>query len=107
MDAGNFSFIVSAPLAISSGAVMYPYANYEVVEKDDDKYDLNITDAHIANINLRPEAREVRFTGTYRHNFGEFTDGAFGFIYRVNPNNTSEFGNESIFMMKLTHRVGI
>ena len=107
VDAGNFSFSVSAPLAISSGAVMYPYANYEVVEKDDGKYDLNITDAHIANINLRPEAREVRFTGTYRHNFGEFTDGAFGFIYRVNPNNTSEFGNESIFMMKLTHRVGI
>ena len=107
VDAGNFSFSVSAPLAISSGAVMYPYANYEVVEMDDGKYDLNITDAHIANINLRPEAREVRFTGTYRHNFGEFTDGAFGFIYRVNPNNTSEFGNESIFMMKLTHRVGI
>jgi hypothetical protein len=45
--------------------------------------------------------------GTYRHNFGEFTDGAFGFIYRVNPNHTDKFGNESIFMLKLSHRLGI
>jgi hypothetical protein len=49
----------------------------------------------------------MRYSGAYRHKFGEFTDGAFGFIYRVNPNNTDEFGNESIFMMKLSHRLGI
>ena len=107
MDAGNFSFSVSAPLAISSGSIQYPYANYEIIETDDGKYDLNITDMYVADLNLRPDKREVRFTGTYRHNFGEFTDGAIGFIYRVNPNNTSEFGNESIFMMKMTHRLGI
>ena len=107
MDAGNFSFSVAAPLAISSGSIKYPYANYEIIETDDGKYDLNITDMYVADLNLRPDKREVRFTGTYRHNFGEFTDGAIGFIYRVNPNNTSEFGNESIFMMKMTHRLGI
>ena len=107
VDAGNFSFAVSAPLAISSGSIQYPYANYEIIETDDGKYDLNITDMYVADLNLRPDKREVRFTGTYRHNFGEFTDGAIGFIYRVNPNNTSEFGNESIFMMKMTHRLGI
>ena len=77
------------------------------METDDGQYDLNVTDMYVADLNLRPDTREVRFTGTYRHNFGEFTDGAVGFIYRVNPNNTSEFGNESIFMMKLTHRLGI
>ena len=107
MDAGNFSFSVSAPLAISSGSIQYPHANYEIIETDDGKYDLNITDMYVADLNLHPDKREVRFTGTYRHNFGEFTDGAIGFIYRVNPNNTSEFGNESIFMMKMTHRLGI
>ena len=107
VDAGNFSFAVAAPLAISSGSIQYPHANYEIIETDDGKYDLNITDMYVADLNLRPDKREVRFTGTYRHNFGEFTDGAIGFIYRVNPNNTSEFGNESIFMMKMTHRLGI
>ena len=107
MDAGNFSFAVAAPLAISSGSIQYPYANYEIIETDDGKYELNITDMYVADLNLRPDKREVRFTGAYRHNFGEFTDGAIGFIYRVNPNNTSEFGNESIFMMKMTHRLGI
>ena len=107
VDAGNFSFSVSAPLAISSGSIQYPHANYEIIETDDGKYDLNITDMYVADLNLRPDTREVRFSGTYRHNFGEFTDGAIGFIYRVNPNNTSEFGNESIFMMKMTHRLGI
>lgn len=107
MDAGNFSFAVAAPLAISSGSIQYPHANYEIIETDDGKYELNITDMYVADLNLRPDKREVRFTGAYRHNFGEFTDGAIGFIYRVNPNNTSEFGNESIFMMKMTHRLGI
>jgi len=56
---------------------------------------------------LRPDMRELRLSGTYRHQFGEFTDGAIGFIYRVNPNHTDDFGNESIFMMKLHHRLGI
>ena len=106
VDAGNFSFSVSQPLTVSDGTLQYPYADYEIVDLGDGNYDLSITDMHIENVNLRPENREVRFTGSYRHNFGEFTDGAIGFIYRVNPNNTDEFGNESIFMMKMTHRLG-
>ena len=107
MDAGNFSFSVSQPLTVANGAVMYPYAEYEIVDIGNGKYDLNISNTHIENMSLRPDVREVRFTGAYRHNFGEFTDGAIGFIYRVHPNNTDEFGNESIFMMKMTHRLGI
>ena len=107
VDAGNFSFSVSQPLTVANGAVMYPYAEYEIVDMGNGKYDLNISNTHIENMSLRPDVREVRFTGAYRHNFGEFTDGAIGFIYRVHPNNTDEFGNESIFMMKMTHRLGI
>ena len=107
LDAGNFTFSVAAPLAVASGVVQYPYADYQVVNGEDGKYDLDIADMYVADLNLRPDNREVRFTGAYRRNFGEFTDGAIGFIYRVNPNNTSEFGNESIFMLKMTHRVGI
>lgn len=107
MDVGNFSFSVSQPLAVTHGNLQYAHADYEIVETEDGKYDLNIKDTHIADVDLRPESREVRLMGSYRHNFGAFTDGAIGFIYRINPNHTSEFGNESIFMMKLTHRLGI
>ncbi len=104
---GNFNFSISRPLAVSRGAMRYAYADYDVIEVAGGKYELNVVDTHVANIDLSPENRELRFMGTYKHKIGEFTDGALGMIYRVNPNNTREFGNESIFMMKLTHRVGI
>ncbi len=107
IDAGNFSFSVAQPLAVSRGVLTYPYAEYEIVNNGNGDYDLNIVDTHIEDLDLAPHHREVRFTGAYRHNFGEFTDGAIGFIYRVNPNNTDAFGNESVFMMKMTHRLGI
>jgi hypothetical protein len=100
---GNFEFSVSQPLAINSGAMKYAYAKYEV----DADSNLNIVDTYIADLSLKTNVRETRFMGTYRHKFGEFTDGAFGFIYRINPNHTDEFGNESIFMMKINHRLGI
>lgn len=106
-NVGNFEFAVSQPLAITDGALRYAYADYDVVEMTDNKYDLNVVDAHIEDLSLRPQQRELRFSGTYRHKFGEFTDGAFGFIYRVNPNHTDDFGNESIFMLKMSHRIGI
>ncbi|MBR4892318.1 MAG: ankyrin repeat domain-containing protein [Alphaproteobacteria bacterium] len=102
-NVGNFEFSVSQPLAITDGALQYAYAKYEV----DEESKLNIIDTHVADLSLSPNVRETRFMGTYRHNFGEFTDGAFGFIYRVNPNHTDKFGNESIFMLKLSHRLGI
>ncbi len=100
---GNFEFSVSQPLAINSGSMKYAYAKYEV----DADSNLNIVDTYIADLSLKTDVRETRFMGTYRHKFGEFTDGAFGFIYRINPNHTDEFGNESIFMMKINHRLGI
>ncbi len=107
VDAGNFSFAVARPLSVTRGNLKYAYADYDIVEKSDGNYDLLVRDAHVADLNLVPEHRELRLSGTYRHNLGKFTDGAIGFIYRINPDNTNEFGNESIFMMKLSHRVGI
>lgn len=106
-DWGNFRFSVAQPLAVRHGSLKYAYADYNVVDTDDGNFALNIADTHVAEIDLSADKRELRFSGEYRHNFGPFTDGALGFIYRVNPNNTDEFGNESIFMLKMTHRVGI
>lgn len=107
VDAGKFSFSVSSPLTVSNGNLKYAYADYEIVETEDGKYDLAINDTHIENVSLNPDAREIRLMAEYRQNFGPWTDGAIGFIYRINPNNTDEFGNESVFMMKMTHRIGI
>ena len=104
---GNFEFSVAQPLAITGGTLQYAHAEYDVITGADGKYELNVVDTRVMDLGLAPDVREIRFSGTYRHNFGEFTDGAIGFIYRVNPNHMDDFGNESIFMMKLTHRLGI
>jgi len=106
-DIGNFSFVVSRPLAAYSGTVSVPYAHYAVVEDSNGSYDIDVVDTGTEKLRFGSDKRELRLSGEYRHSFGEFTDGAFGFIYRVNPNNTDEFGNESIFMLKLNHRIGI
>ncbi len=98
----NFDFVVAAPLAVVNGGLQYAYADYV-----DDNLGLNVMKHVLKDVDLSADTREVRFSGVYRHNFGEFTDGAAGVIYRVNPNNTDEFGNETILMMKLTHRLGI
>ncbi len=105
-DVGNFNFTASLPLATTNGNLEYATADYDVVNTDG-KYNLVINNPRVENLSLRPQSREVRMAATYRHNFGEFTDGAIGFIYRANPNHMRQFGNESIFMMKLTHRLGI
>lgn len=107
MRAGHFDLSVSAPLAVRSGTMQYAYADYSVIEMQDGGFELKVNDMYVDNVGLVPDNRELRFMGAYRHKFGEFTDGAFGFIYRVNPNHTDEFGDESIFMMKLSHRLGI
>ena len=104
---GNLKLSVAQPLAVRRGSLRYAYADYDIVDGADGKFALDVKDAHVAEIDLGARTRELRFGAEYRHSFGTFTDGAFGFIYRVNPNNTDEFGNESIFMLKLTHRVGI
>ena len=107
VDAHNFSLGVSLPLAVRHGKMYYDYADYDIVTDDEDRYDLVISNAGVRDVDIAPNAREVRFNASYRQKIGEFTDGALGFIYRVNPNNTHEFGNESIFMMKMSHRIGI
>lgn len=107
VNVGNFEFMASMPLAITNGVLQYAHAKYDVQEDADKNYVLNIIDTHVADLSLVAEQREMRFAGAWRHKFGEFTDGAFGFIYRVNPNHTNEFGNESVFMLKMSHRLGI
>ena len=106
-DIGNFAFGVSMPLAVYRGSVRYAYADYDIVEGSDGKYDLAIKNAEMRSVDITSPRREVRFNMSYRRSLGEFTDGAVGFIYRINPNNTNEYGNESIFMMKLSHALGI
>lgn len=107
VNVGRFDFGVSMPLAVHRGEMNYAYADYDIVELDDGHYDIMVTDFGTRRLDLKPVAREVRLNATYRHHFGEFTDGAFGFIYRIHPNNTDEFENESLFMLKLSHMVGI
>ncbi len=107
VDAHKFSFGVSMPLGVTRGKMSYDYADYDIVTEDEEIYNLVISNAGVRDVDVRPASREVRFNASYRQKLGEFTDGALGFIYRVNPNNTREFGNESIFMMKISHRIGI
>lgn len=106
-DVGNFSFAIARPLAAYNGTIDVPYAHYAVVEDSNGGYDIDVVDMGVEKLRFGSNKRELRFSGEYRHSFGDFTDGALGFIYRVNPNNTDEFGNESIFMLKMTHRLGI
>lgn len=107
VDVENFNFTVSRPLGVNRGVMQYSHADYDIIEVAGGKYDIAITNAGVRDVDLTPENREVRFTATYRRALGAFTDGAIGFIYRVNPNHTDEFGDESIFMLKLKHRLGI
>ena len=100
---GTNNFIITA----KAGGVYILKLFTEDSYNQEGKYDIVMRDAGIQNIDLRADKRELRFSGTYRHNIDVFTDAAFGFIYRVNPNHTDEFGNESIFMLKLTHALGI
>ena len=100
---GNFDFGVSVPLALTGGIMRYSFADFDV----DENGALIVNYLGERDVDLTPEKREYRFNASYRHKFGDWTDGALGFIYRVNPNNTDAFGNESIFMMKLSHRLGI
>lgn len=106
-DIGNFSFGASMPLAVTRGDMRYAYADYDIVDGADGRYDLVMRDAGMRDLDMSAHSRELRFNASYRHSFGEFTDGAVGFIYRVNPNNIRKYGNESIFMMKLSHAIGI
>lgn len=107
IDIGGFSFAAAMPLGVTRGHMQYAGADYEVVTDADGNFNLDITNMGVRDLDLTPAAREVRFSGAYRHKLGEFTDGALGFIYRINPDHTDEFGNEGILMMKVSHRLGI
>ena len=107
MNAGHFTLGLSRPLGVLRGTMQYSYADYDIIDTAEGRYDIGVSDAGVRDIDLRPDAREYRISGAYRHALGAFTDGAIGFIYRINPNHTDAFGNESIFMLKLNHRLGI
>ena len=106
VDVGGFSFTAAMPLAVVDGKMDYGYADFEVVENDG-KYEIAANNMHTEHLDLSALKRELRFTTTYKKPLGEWTDAGVGFVYRVNPNNTDAFGNESIFMFKLHHRLGI
>lgn len=106
LDAYGFSFSAAMPLAVVDGKMGYDYADLSVVENDG-AYEVAVNNPHVEYIDLAPQKRELRFSGAYRQPLGEFTDAGIGFVYRVNPGNTDAFGNESIMMFKLHHRLGI
>lgn len=106
LDMGGVSLTASMPLAVVDGKMGYDYAELSVIEEDG-KYIVEANNPHIEYIDLASQKREVRFAGSYKQSIGEFTDAGFGFIYRINPNNTDMFGNESILMLKIHHRLGI
>lgn len=105
-DLYGFNFTAAMPLAAVDGKMGYDYADLSVVESDG-KYDVAINNPHTEYIDLAAQKRELRFSGSYKKQLGKFTDAGIGFIYRVNPGNTDVFGNESLLMFKLHHRLGI
>ncbi|MCL2017707.1 MAG: ankyrin repeat domain-containing protein [Alphaproteobacteria bacterium] len=102
---GGFTLSVSQPLALVNGAMEYVTADYRIVESENG-FDLAAT-PYINSLDLSPAHRETRIGAAYRTALGDFTFGAVGFVYRINPNHTTEFGNETLLMFKLNHRLGI
>ena len=105
-DIAGFSFTAAMPLATVGGKMGYSYAEFETVENDGE-YTVAMNNPHIEYVDLAKQNRELRFSSSYKRSVGEWTDAGVGFIYRVNPNNTDAFGNESLFMFKIHHRLGI
>ncbi|MBO7645205.1 MAG: hypothetical protein J6S57_02790 [Alphaproteobacteria bacterium] len=106
MDIGGFGLTIAAPLAVVDGNMGYGYAEYEVVENDN-SYEIAVNNAHTEYVDLSAKNRELRFTTSYRKSFGEMVDAGVEFMYRLNPNNTNVFGNESVFILKFQRRIGI
>ena len=106
VDINGFSFTAALPLAVVDGKIGYDYADFNVVENYG-HYEIKMNNPHTEYLDLGAQKREMRFTTNYKKSLGALTDAGVGFMYRVNPNNTDAFGNESILMFKLHHRVGI
>ena len=100
----DFSFSISEPLTVYSGDMTYDYSDFNLVPKTKGGYSLS-SKYYTEKVSLSPD-KELRFTGTYRKKFGLFTDSVFNFIYRINPDGFTN-KNETILMMKLSHRLGI
>jgi hypothetical protein len=105
VEFGGWSFNVSRPLAVTRGHLQYASADYDLVESDTG-FDL-VANPYARNLDLAAHGRETRFSAAYRAKFNDWTSGALGFIYRSNPNHTDEFGDETILMFKLNHKLGI
>ena len=105
-DIGGFSFTFALPLSVTDGHMEYGYADFEVVENNG-KYEIAVNNPHMEHIDLSAHKRELRFSTSYKRALGEFTDAGVGLIYRVHPNNIDTFGNESVLMFKIHHRLGI
>lgn len=105
-DIGGFSFTAAMPLAVTDGYIGYGYADFDVVENNG-KYEIAVNNPHMEYIDLSTQKRELRFSTSYKHALGAFTDAGIGLIYRLNPNNIDMFGNESVLMFKIHHRLGI
>lgn len=101
----NLDIEIARPLAITSGDLSYATMDYQIVE-DNDSFGINATPI-VAYADLSATARETRFSLAYRTALDEHTDGALGMVFRHNPNNTNRFGNESILMLKIKHKIGI
>ena len=105
-NVGGFELTAALPLATVDGQMGYDYAEFNVVENESG-YVVAINNPHVEYVDLATQNREFRLSGSFKKSVGAWTDAGLGFIYRVNPNNTNEFGNESVFMFKLHHRLGI
>jgi len=101
----GFMLSVSQPLVVTRGTMQYVTADHELIETIGG-FELS-SNPYIADFDLSPARRETRVSATYRTALGEFTSGALGFVYRINPNHTTDFGNETLLMLKLNHRLGI
>lgn len=104
-DIGGFSFTVAMPLAVVDGQIGYSYADLDVIENNG-QYEIAVNNAHTEYLNLAPEHRELRLTTSYKHAFSEDFDAGIEFMYRLNPYNIDDFGNESVFMFKLRRAIG-
>jgi hypothetical protein len=105
LDLGKLSVGASLPLAVIDGHVKYLDVRMENVEASHG-YDLLVNSSD-RTINMANTEREVRLNMAYRMDLGQFTNANVGAIYRINPDNSSQFGNESILMFKLRHKLGI
>lgn len=104
-DVGGFGFTVAMPLAVVGGQMGYGYADFEVIENNGG-YEVAMNNPHTEYIDLSAQKRELRFTTSYKRALNDSSIAGVEFMYRLNPNNTNMFGNESVLMFKLHRKVG-